>query len=131
MTALAADKLVDERLGRRFGYGLKAGVKLFRGSIVGVTSAGLARPAGTSGVTALVGLSPGLIDNTAGGDGAVMVEPRRGIFALTVPSATHTNIGANVYAVDDNLLSLSDNSAANLLLGKLVGIEAGQTYVEI
>lgn len=128
--ALSANRNIDTRRGRSFAYPVKAGVHFFRDAVVGVTATGLLAPAGTAGVVALVGLAPTEIDNTAGPDGVVKLEPRRGIFALTVPAATHANLNAAVYAVDDGTLSLSAASGANLPFGTLVGIEAGQTYVE-
>jgi hypothetical protein len=128
--ALTADIKVDERLGgKRFAYGLKAGVKLYRGSVIAVTSAGLVVRAGDAGAAAIVGISPSLLDNTAGADGAMMVEPRRGVLQLTVPSATPANIGAAVYATDDGTLTLT--ASTNLKLGTLVGFEAGASYVEV
>jgi hypothetical protein len=56
--ALTADIKVDERIGgKRFAYGLKAGVKLYRGSVIAVTSAGLVVRVGDSGAAAIVGIS--------------------------------------------------------------------------
>jgi hypothetical protein len=129
MTNLTADRNLPQRMTKRFGYGLKAGVKLFRGSLVAVTSAGLAVKPGDVGAAAVVGLSPSLIDNTSGADSALVVEPQRGIFPLTVPSATHAHIGATVYCTDDNVLTLT--ASTNLPVGILAGIEASQTYVEL
>ncbi len=129
MANLTSDLVVKERLSKRFGYGLKAGAKFYRGSVIAVTSAGYAVRPGDSGAAAIVGISPALIDNSGGVDGALRVEPRRGILALTVPSATHANIGAAVYATDDATLTLT--ASTNLRLGTLVGIDAGQTFVEV
>ena len=129
MTALSADLKFDERLGKRFSYGLKAGVKLYHGSLVAVTSAGLAVRIGDAGAAAAVGISPAQIDNTSGADKDLSVQPKRGIFQLVVPSATHANIGAAVYATDDATCTLTVGS--NLRIGTLVGIEAGLTYVEV
>jgi hypothetical protein len=128
--ALTADIKVDERIGgKRFAYGLKAGVKLYRGSVIAVTSAGLVVRAGDAGAAAIVGISPSFLDNTAGADSAITVEPRRGVLQLTVPSATFANIGAAVYATDDGTLTLT--ASTNLKLGTLVGFEAGYSYVEV
>lgn len=129
MANLTADLLIKERFSKRFAYGLKAGTRLFRGSIVALNAAGLAMRPGDAGAVAIVGVSPELIDNIAGTDGAQMVQPRRGVLQLVVPGATHANIGAAVYATDDSALTLT--AGTNLRLGTLVGIEAGLTYVEV
>lgn len=129
MANLTADLLIKERFGKRFAYGLKAGTRLFRGSIVALTSGGLAVRPGDAGAVAIVGVSPEQIDNAAGVDGAQVVQPRRGVLQLTVPGATHANIGAAVYATDDSALTLT--AGTNLRLGTLVGIEAGLTFVEV
>ena len=129
MANLTADRVVDERLSKRFGYPVKAGVYFRRGSLVAVTSAGVAVKPGDAGAAAVVGLSNTALDNTNGADGDLRVEPKRGIFALVVPSATAANIGAAVYCTDDNTLTLT--ASTNLKVGTLVGIDAGLTYVEV
>lgn len=129
MANLTANRNLPERMSKRFGYGVKAGVHIFRDAIVAVTAAGLALKPGDAGAVAIVGLADTEADNTAGADGALRVIPRRGIFPLTVPAADHASIGAPVYCTDDNTLTLT--ASTNLKVGTLVGIEGGQTYVEI
>ena len=53
MANLTADRVVDERLSKRFGYPVKAGVYFRRGSIVAVNSAGVAVKQGDAGAAAV------------------------------------------------------------------------------
>ncbi len=129
MANLTANRNLPERMGKRFGYGVAAGLRIFRGAIMAVTATGLVVRPGDVGAVAVVGLAPTEANNTGGADGAIVLEPMRGIFPLTVPSATHANIGAAVYCTDDNTLTLT--ASTNLKVGTLAGIEAGQTYVEV
>lgn len=129
MANLTANRNLSERMGKRFGYGVKAGVHIYRDAILAITDAGLLLKPGDVGATAVVGLAPTEADNTGGGDGAIMLEPRRGIFPLTVPASDHGDIGAAVYCTDDNTLTLT--ASTNLRVGTLVGIEGGQTWVEV
>lgn len=129
MANLTADRNLQERLSRRFGYKVKAGVRIYRDAILAVTAAGLLVKPGDAGAVAVVGLAPTAGDNTNGADGDIVLEPRRGIFPLTVPTATHAHIKAPVYCTDDNTLTLT--ASTNLAVGTLVGIENGQTWVEV
>lgn len=129
MANLTANRNLQDRMGRRFGYKVKAGVHIFRDAIMAVTAAGLLLKPGDVGAVAVVGLAPTEADNTNGADGDLVLEPRRGIFPLTVPGATHAHIKATVYCTDDNTLTLT--ASTNLAMGTLVGIENGQTWVEV
>lgn len=129
MANLTANRNLQERMGRRFGYGVKAGVHIYRDAILAVTATLLLVKPGDVGAVAVVGLAPTEADNTNGADSALTLEPRRGIFPLTVPTATGAHIGATVYCTDDNTLTLT--ASTNLAVGKLVGIENGQTWVEV
>ena len=136
MANLTAGRNLPQRATKAFRYGVKAATTLYRDAIMAVTATGLATKPGASGAVAVVGLVPTDANNSAGADRDILLEPRRGIFPLTVPTADHSHIGATVYAVDDNVLSLNATdggspAVAYLKVGVLVGIEAGQTYVEI
>ncbi|MBW6402039.1 hypothetical protein KPL78_29605 [Roseomonas sp. HJA6] len=129
MANLTANRNLPERLGNRFGYPVAAGARIFRGALMALTAAGLVVRPGDAGAAVVVGLSPTEADNRDGADGAIVLEPKHGTFPMTVPGAVHTNIGDPVYCTDDNTLTLT--ASTNLKVGKLAGIEAGQTFVEV
>jgi hypothetical protein len=113
-----------------FGGSVAIGEKIFRGGLISWNAAGTLQRLQTSGSVAFAGLASKDYDNTAGTAAAsVGVEALKGIYGLTVPSAVFANINASVYATDDGTLTLSSSSAT--LVGTLVGIENGQTYVKL
>ncbi|HEV2501613.1 MAG TPA: hypothetical protein VGV39_00970 [Mesorhizobium sp.] len=123
------DLEIRARSGESFGYPVKGGVRLFRKSIVAVTAAGLAVPAGTAGAVAVVGLADGRVDNRDGADGDTKVCAERGCFGLTLAVA-FADIGKPVYATDDATITL-DGTGGKLLVGKIVGIGEGSTWVAV
>jgi hypothetical protein len=131
--ALTADANCSRRgqPGRNeFGYPVAAGEKVFRNSIVAVNAAGDIVRVQTAGAAQIVGLADHFLDNSGSASVSTsQVVGLKGTFALTVPSATAANINATVYASDDSTLTLTAGTL--LAAGTLVGIENGQTYVQM
>lgn len=132
--ALTAGKTYARRgmepSGGSFAYPVAAGVKVWRGAFVAVNSSGALVLIGAGGAVQFVGIADRDLDNSAGaGVSEQRVTALKGIYAITVPSATHSNINATVYATDDNTPTLT--ASTNLPIGTLVGIEGGQTYVRL
>jgi hypothetical protein len=118
-----------------FGYAPTSGVVIYRGALLGLTAAGTVQPLQASGSVAFAGLAD-RASNTAGQPVVQSyVIGLKGTWSLTVPGVTQANIGTYlnvpVYATDDNTLTLSSNSGANLQIGTVAGIDNGQTYVNI
>ena len=124
------DRRGPEPVAGAFGYGVKAAAKVWRGSFVAVNSSGAMVLIGAGDASQFVGLADRDLDNTAGGaTSAEKVIALKGTYAITVPSATHANINAIVYATDDNTATLT--ASTNLPIGTLAGIEGGQTFVKL
>lgn len=93
------------------GYGfprVAATTTILKGAMVGITTAGYARPFATGDFFA--GHALETVDNSAGAAGAVRVPVRRGVYWADVPvfgSATVANIGDPVWAVTDNHADLT------------------------
>ena len=114
-----------------FGYPVAAGERVFKGGVVAVNAAGSLQRVQTAGSLVIVGIAHRDLDNTAGAAVSdIKVEALKGIYSLTVPSATAANINAAVFATDDATLTLTQ-SGSLLAAGTLVGIESGQTYVKM
>ena len=121
------------RTGDRYGYPAKAGVLIFGASIVAVTAALEAVPAGTAGAVAIVGLAEERIDarpQVAVEDGAQIVQAQREIRLFPVADASPASIGAKVYAVDDATLSLVNTGGTLLAAGTIHGIDAEGVWVQ-
>ena len=118
-----------------FGYPVAPGEQIWRGGIVCVNSSGQLQRLQTSGSVALAGIAQQdyAPNSTVGaGQAGSVVTAMKGCWALTVPSATYSNIGAPVYATDDNTCQLTaPTSGFEQAIGTLAGIDqaTGQTYV--
>lgn len=145
--ALSADRKIDWRLSPRrigFAYPVAAGYRVFRNSLVTILQNGTLVPAGTasppSPAVRVEGLAEHMQDNTATGTmlppeiaGPAPVLCNKGSFALPFDVApTAAALGAPVYAIDDQTVSLSSNSGARLQAGVLDGFDTnGTPYVLI
>lgn len=132
--ALSAERSVDRRgaepARNSFAYAVAAGVKVYKGAMVAINSAGAVILPPASGGIAILGIADRTVDNSAGGSvSTVLVTPMKGTYALVVGSATAANIGASVYASDDGTLTLTAGTLT--LAGVLTGIEGGRTFVNI
>jgi hypothetical protein len=118
--------------GAAFGYPVAPGEKIYAGGLVCVNSSGqMVRPQ-TSGAVAFVGLAQAGYDNSASASAGPTIVAANDEYALTVPSATPSNINAKVYATDDGTLTLTaPGSGFAGVVGYLIGIDNGQTYVEV
>src|ERR1700737_322955 len=92
---------------------VKAATKCIQGGIA-VANAGFAAPG--TGVTGLValGVFEETVDNTAGGNGAVRVRIRRGVFPflnLGGDPLTQADLGAQCFIEDDNTIRRTSNTS--------------------
>ena len=115
-----------------FGYPVAPGETIYRGGVVGVNASGQLQRIQTSGTVAFAGIAQADFNNSGQAAPGAPVVAMRQCFALTVPSATFSNLDAPVYAVDDGTLSLTAPSSGFAgVIGTLVGIDNGQTFVLI
>ena len=111
MSALSAIQVFDENTGPIGGGKVAAGVKIYRGAMLGRMTTGYLRPFATGDFFAGHALED--CDNSAGSAGDLLCRYRRGVYYATVPvfsSATIAHVGDPVWAVTDNHadLTLSD-----------------------
>lgn len=118
--------------GAAFGYPIAPGEVIYTGGLTGINASGQAQRLQTSGTVAFIGLAErghSNVGSSAVGDNVV---GQMDCFKLAVPSATPANIGAPVYATDDNTLTLTKPSSGfEGVIGYLAGIEAGATWVTL
>lgn len=127
---MAATKDIEspERPGNSYGYPALAGIRIFGRSIVAVTAALEAVPAGHASAVRIVGLAEEQVDNRDGATGDRPVRALRGVRKFPVAGATASNIGATVYALDDDTLQLT-NAGGELAAGIIDGIDAEGVWV--
>ncbi len=110
---------LELEIGDRNECPVAAGQQLFRGAMVFADAAGRA----TSVLGAkFLGHAAAEADNRTGGAGAINVLLHGGCYRaqVAVPSVALTDIGKEVFASDDNTLSLSSSGGANTLVGRVI-----------
>ncbi len=118
--------------GRRFGAPIAPGEVIYTGGLTGVNASGQAQRIQTAGTVAFLGIAEKGINNSAGAAAGDNVVGQLDCYKLPVPGATPANIGAPVYATDDNTLTLAKpGTGFEGVIGYLAGIENGATWVEL
>jgi hypothetical protein len=104
-------------IGERNSFPMAAGAILYEGSAVGINPAtGYARQLVAGDI--FVGFSEAKFDNSLGNAGDQSVRPyQEGRIQLPVAGAAITNLGAPVYASDDNTFTLTQGS--NTYIGRV------------
>lgn len=144
MTALSASKKNPQfddpsPIVKGLNLPVKASTKIFAGGLLGVDSNGNAHPATTTagGTVRVMGVAQEEVDNSAGAAGAKRVAVRRGAFSFKNSTAgdaiAAADVGAIVYAVDDNTVAKTDGGAgARKAAGACLGLDDdGNVIVEV
>jgi hypothetical protein len=120
------------RRGDAFGYPVAPGEKIYAGGLVCVNASGQLVRLQTAGASKFVGIAQSGFDNSASASAGPTIVAAFDTYCLTVTGATAANITAPVYATDDATLTLSvPGSGFEGIVGHLVGIDNGQTYVDV
>src|SRR5689334_4904572 len=125
MTTLAADKIIPIEEGDYNELPVIAADIIYRGAAVGIVSdTGYARPLAAGDL--FVGFAEAQADNSAGAAGAINVRVlHHGKVQLTVSGIAITDIGASIYASDDD--TFTKTSSGNSTIGtvhRYVGTDA-------
>jgi pectate lyase len=124
--ALTANREVDRYVDQELRtLPVKAGTQVFKGALVGLNG-GFAR--GLTAGDAFAGIAYAEADNSAGGDGDQAVRVfTLGDFEHALASASRANNGAEVFASDDETLTLT--ASGNSLVGRQVDVSSTGTIV--
>lgn len=116
-----------------FGYPVAPGEVIYTGGLFGVNASGQAVRIQTAGIVAFAGIALNGVNNVSSSSASgTQAVGSTDTFALNVPGATPANINAKVYATDDGTLTLTaPTSGFEGMVGFLVGIDNGQTYVKV
>jgi hypothetical protein len=132
MAALTSDRNTKTRDGFKFGFPVAASTVIYVGALVGINSSGYAVPMSLSTTLAIAGVCEAQANNAAGAAGAINVEVRKGhyLFNVTGTAITLANLNANVYASDDNTVTLTSTGAS--LVGTVSDVDSsGKVWVKI
>lgn len=116
------------RTGDAYGYPVLAGVRIFGGTMIGVTAALAAVPAGHVSAVALVGFAEEAIDNRDGATGDQMINAKKGVTLIPLAGATAADIGKTVYASADDTFTLT--AGALLVAGTIDAIDADGVWLK-
>lgn len=117
-----------KRSGDSYGYPVLANIKLYQGAMVGITANKEAVPAGHASAVKLVGFAPQRVDNTGGATGDRKTNIDKGVYQIALAGATVANIGAAVYASDDNTFTLTQSTY--LQAGTIYAIDADGVWLK-
>ncbi len=113
--------------GRLFVDPVAASTQIFNGALVALNAAGEAIPAIPTGAV-MRGVALTEADNTTGAAGDATVEIDRGPYLVTNDgSLDRTDIGTDVYVIDDNTVG----AAGTLIAGKCLDVTPSGVVVEI
>lgn len=110
-----------------------ASTKILAGTIVCLNAAGYA--VGASVATTLIadGRAEETVDNSAGVAGAEKVTVRKGTFrfanSASTDAITRTEVGKNVYLVDNQTVAKTDGGATRSIAGKVFAVDAQGVWV--
>lgn len=134
MAALTTARNTPERAGDVVGYPVKASVKTIQGGIA-VLNAGYAAPGTTALNLVAVGRFEATVDNSAGANGAEVVEVKRGTFKFGNSAAgdliAQADVGADCYIVDDQTVAKTNGTNTRSVAGKIIAVDADGVWVKI
>lgn len=127
MTA-TADIRRKTRPGNSYGYPVLGGVRIFGGTMIGVTAALAAVPAAHASCVALIGFAEEAVDNRDGATGDRLINARKEVTLISLAGATPADIGKTVYASADDTFTLA--AGALLPAGKIDAIDADGVWLK-
>ncbi len=127
--AASNDVTRTTRNGRELSFPVAAATLLYGGTIVAVTAAGLAVKPDNGSAVVCVGWNKIRVDNSAGAAGDVQAQVSKDPIKIPLAGATAANIGASVYAIDDNTFSLT-NPGGKLVCGTILTVDAGGVWLK-
>lgn len=134
MTALTSNRDTPQREGAFYEFPVAASNKIFTGAIVCLNSSSLAVKGATATGLKAVGRAEALADNSAGGNGAISVKVRRGIFRFANSTSGDlialADVGADCYIVDDQTVAKTNGGSTRSVAGKIRDVDADGVWVE-
>jgi hypothetical protein len=128
-----AERNTEQRNGDLINPPVAASTKIEAGKLVCANATGYAVEGSTATTLTALGRAEETVDNSAGADGALTVQVRRGTFkfknSATNP-VTQASLGKTVYVEDDETVA-KDASTTKSAAGKCVELASDGVWVEI
>ncbi|MBB4955563.1 putative RecA/RadA family phage recombinase [Agrobacterium vitis] len=116
------------RKGDAYGFPVLGGVRIYGGSMIGVTANLAAVPAAHASCVALVGFAEEAVDNRDGSTGDKLINACKGVTSIPLSDATPADIGKTVYASADDTFTLVAGSL--LKAGIIDAIDADGVWLK-
>lgn len=134
MVALATARSTPEKVGPERSIPLTANAKVYQGGMVQISAAGFGVAAAATAANVTVGVARESVDNTGGANGAASVKVRRGVYRFANSAAGdligRSEIGKQVYVVDDQTVAKTNNAGARPVAGNCFDVDAQGVWVE-
>lgn len=132
MTALAADLEVQEQEGKLVSMPVVASDIIYKGAMVIVDAAGYVAPAAPTASTFFAGIAYEQADNSSGSAGAINCRVMaKGSFLLTGSGLAQSDVGSLVYVTDDQTISTSQASNAQIVGRITKYVSSTKVWVDI
>jgi hypothetical protein len=135
MTALTEARLTKRRDGDVFNRAVAGTKKIFEGALVCLNATGYATPGATATTLVADGVALATVDNTAGADGDLNVEVRKGTFrfanSASTDAITRAEIGDPCYVVDDQTVAKTNGTNTRSVAGTVTDVDAQGVWVKI
>lgn len=131
--ALSTDRQTPMREGEIISMGVAASKTIYAGALVARDASGYATPGATATGILGIGRAEAQADNSAGSDGDVSVDVRRGVFRFANSAAadeiTAAEVGTDCYIVDDQTVAKTDGTGTRSVAGKVFDVDSDGVWV--
>lgn len=135
MAALTSERIAPRRENATFARKVAATKKLYEGALVCLSATGFATPGAVATTLKADGVALATVDNSAGADGDLTVEVRKGTFRFANSAAgdaiAQADIGNDCYVVDDQTVAKTSGTNTRSIAGKIVDVDAVGVWVRI
>lgn len=121
MAALAASRNVVEQEGKLLAFPCVASDIIYKGALVKHNAAGYLAPCAGEAASQFAGIAYEEKDNSAGAAGDIVVRViQEGCFELPGSGFSQAEVGSQVYATDDNEVTVTEGTGSKQKVGVIV-----------
>lgn len=135
MTATTEGRMTLRRDADQFSFPVKGATKVPAGVLAAIDTTGMLVNAGATATLKVVGVTESDADNTAGADGAISGQVRRGCYQFANSSSTDqitlADVNASCYVVDNQTVAKTSNSSARPVAGVIRDVDTNGVWVQI
>lgn len=121
--------------GKLLPFKVAASTKIEAGKMVAVNSAGYLVEASDAASIIVIGIAAETVDNSAGSNGDLSCEVRRGeVYKLDnsgTAAVTIASVGSSVYVEDDETVAIVSGPTNDIVAGTCLGVDSDGVWVAI